>query len=129
MAQVLPRLSSRTCSRRSFRGTARATAPKAAFELRRIEEGTGSAHGALKRTRLCRFDGVDVETPVYDGGLLRAGDTFDGPAIIEETTTTVVVPSRYRCAVDPYRNYVLTRTAAAEADLAAPTVALAGGRA
>lgn len=107
----------------------RATAPKAAFELRRIEDGTGEPDAALKRRRVCRFDGVDVETPVYDGALLRAGDTFDGPAIIEETTTTVVVPSRYRCAVDPYRNYVLSRTATAEADLGAPTVALAGGRA
>ncbi|HEY3522486.1 MAG TPA: hydantoinase/oxoprolinase family protein [Candidatus Limnocylindrales bacterium] len=107
----------------------RATAPKAPFELRRIEEGSGAADGARKRTRVCRFDGADVETPVYDGGLLRAGNTFDGPAIIEETTTTVVVPSRYRCTVDAYRNYVLTRTAPTEAAPEAPTVALAGGRA
>jgi N-methylhydantoinase A len=107
----------------------RATAPKAPFELRRIETGTGSAEGALKRTRTCRFDGLDVETPVYDGALLRAGDAFDGPAIIEETTTTVVVPARYRCAVDAYRNYVLTRTVPVENRSPEVAGALAGGRA
>ena len=36
-----------------------------------------------------------METPVYDGALLRAGNRFPGPALIEETTTTVVVPPRY----------------------------------
>jgi N-methylhydantoinase A/oxoprolinase/acetone carboxylase beta subunit len=32
-----------------------------------------------------------------------------GPAIIEETTTTVVIPEAYVCLVDKYKNYVLTR--------------------
>lgn len=91
----------------------RATTPKAPFELRRIEAGDGDAGRALKRTRTCRFDRRDVETPVYDGALLRAGDRFAGPAIVEETTTTVVVPPRYSCQVDEFRNYVLTRREAA----------------
>ena len=34
---------------------------------------------------------------------------FHGPAMIEEATTTVVVPSRYAVKVDEYRNYVMTR--------------------
>ena len=32
------------------------------------------------------------------------------PAIIEETTTTVVIPATFVCSVDKYKNYVLTRT-------------------
>ena len=32
-----------------------------------------------------------LETPVYEGAALRAGDAIAGPAIIEEPTTTVVV--------------------------------------
>jgi len=87
----------------------RATTPKSPFELRRIEGGGGDASRAIKRTRVCRFQGDDLETPVYDGGILRAGDRFSGPAIIEETTTTVVIPPRYTCEVDEYKNYVLTR--------------------
>lgn len=87
----------------------RATTPKAAFELRRLGRGDGDASGAAKRLRTCRFDGRDIETQVYDGAALRAGDRFEGPAIIEETTTTVIVPMRYSCEVDEFRNYVLTR--------------------
>ena len=32
-----------------------------------------------------------------------------GPAIIEEKTTTVVIPEGFTCLVDPYRNYVLRK--------------------
>jgi N-methylhydantoinase A len=87
----------------------RATTPKAPFELSRIAPGTGDPSGALKRRRTVWWDGSAVDTPVYDGAALRAGDRFDGPAVIEETTTTVVIPPRYRAEVDPFKNYVLTR--------------------
>jgi N-methylhydantoinase A len=97
----------------------RATAPKAPFAMRRLEPGDGDAARAVKRRRSSRFDGRDADVPVYDGELLRAGDTFEGPAIVEESTTTVVVPARYSCAVDEDRNYVLTRRAAT-LDAAAP---------
>ena len=40
---------------------------------------------------------------------MLAGNVISGPAIIEETTTTVVVPNAYVCSVDKYKNYVLTR--------------------
>jgi N-methylhydantoinase A len=102
----------------------RATTPKAPFELNRIEPGTGDASGALKRRRAAWWDGSAVDTPVYDGAALRAGDRFAGPAIIEEATTTVVVPPRFGVEVDPYRNYVLTRGAATAG--AARTESLSG---
>lgn len=101
----------------------RATTPKAPFELSRIETGRGDSSAAVKRHRVVWWDGTPAETPVYDGSLLRAGDTFDGPAIVEETTTTVVVPPRYSVEVDPYKNYVMTR---ATADAAEPASRFAG---
>jgi N-methylhydantoinase A len=89
----------------------RATTPRATFDLQRIAaDGTDGA-AALKRRRAAWFDGTAIDTPVYDGALLRAGDAFHGPALIEEATTTVVVPTRYSLAVDEYRDYVLTRDA------------------
>ena len=94
----------------------RATIPKAAFELTRIAEGAEDSREALKRTRHAWFDGNEVEVPVYDGELLRAGNRFRGPALIEETTTTVVVPPRYEVTVDPWKNYVLRRDTAATAE-------------
>jgi N-methylhydantoinase A/oxoprolinase/acetone carboxylase beta subunit len=38
-----------------------------------------------------------------------AGNVITGPAIIEETTTTVVIPEAFVCSVDKYKNYILTR--------------------
>ena len=87
----------------------RATAPRAPFHLRQIEEGGPDGASAIKRRRRCWFDGQEVDTPVYDGARLLAGARFSGPAIIEETTTTVVVPARFDCAVDQWKNYLLTR--------------------
>lgn len=87
----------------------RATTPKAPFDMRRIESGGPDASGAVKRTRRAWFDGAPVEATVYDGARLAAGNEFHGPAMIEEATTTVVVPSRYAVRVDDYRNYVMTR--------------------
>jgi N-methylhydantoinase A len=102
----------------------RATIPKAAFELTRIGEGSEDAGAALKRTRHAWFDETEVEVRVYDGALLRAGNRFPGPALIEETTTTVVVPPRYAVTVDSFKNYVLRRDTAAttEGELAAAFV-------
>jgi N-methylhydantoinase A len=87
----------------------RATAPRAPFRLRELGRGASDSAPALKRRRSCRFDGREVDTPVYDGAQLLAGCRFAGPAIIEETTTTVVVPVTYVCTVDQWKNYLLTR--------------------
>ena len=87
----------------------RATAARAPFRLREISRvGPDGAIG-LKRRRSCWFDGREVDTPVYDGMQLLAGCRFSGPAIIEETTTTVVIPASFTCTVDQWKNYLLTR--------------------
>ena len=87
----------------------KATVKKARFELREAEEGSPDAAPAQKSTRECIFNGVPVETPVYDGSLLRAGNRFEGPGIVEEAKTTVVVPEAFVCEVDRQHGYVLTR--------------------
>jgi N-methylhydantoinase A len=87
----------------------KASTPAAPFALPQVEQGAADPIGALKRRRSCRFDGRDVDTPVYDGEKVLAGNVITGPAIVEETTTTVVIPAAYVCSVDKYKNYVLTR--------------------
>jgi N-methylhydantoinase A len=87
----------------------RATAPRAPFHLRQIDAGGPDGASAIKRRRRCWFEGREIDTPVYDGTRLLAGARFSGPAIIEETTTTVVIPARFECAVDQWKNYLLTR--------------------
>jgi N-methylhydantoinase A len=87
----------------------KATTPKAPFTLTQVGKGKRNPISALKRRRTCRFDGRDVNTPVYDGEKVLAGHVIEGPAIVEETTTTVVIPRKFVCSVDKYKNYVLTR--------------------
>lgn len=87
----------------------RATVPRAPFHLRQIGAGGADATGAVKRRRRCWFGGEEVDAPVYDGARLLAGARFSGPAIIEEATTTVVIPASFDCDVDQWKNYLLTR--------------------
>ncbi|WP_293857450.1 hydantoinase B/oxoprolinase family protein [uncultured Alsobacter sp.] len=55
--------------------------------------GGGDASAKQKSVRTAWFDGRAVETPVYDRYALVPGDSFPGPAIIEEReATTVVLP-------------------------------------
>lgn len=85
----------------------KASAPKAPFTLKKIGAGGKDASAALKRRRSCIFAGKQVDTPIYDGERLLAGNVIDGPAIIEERTTTVLIPGGFRCTVDELKNYVL----------------------
>jgi N-methylhydantoinase A len=88
----------------------KATTPNAPFTLQQVPKGDADPKSALKRRRTCRFNGRDIDTPIYDGEKVIAGNVISGPAIIEETTTTVVIPEAYVCSVDKYKNYILTRS-------------------
>jgi N-methylhydantoinase A len=88
----------------------KATTPNAPFALPQVAKGDADPKPAFKRRRTCRFNGRDVDTPIYDGEKVLAGNVISGPAIIEETTTTVVIPEAYACSVDKYKNYILTRS-------------------
>jgi N-methylhydantoinase A len=87
----------------------RASAAKAPFHLSQVGEGTQDPSAALKRHRPCWFNGERVTTPVYDGTKLLGGNVIRGPAVIEEPTTTVVIPSSFSCSLVPRKIYVLTR--------------------
>lgn len=88
----------------------KAVVRRAELKLGVIPQGTESAAAALKRKRPCFFKGYGgyMDTPVYDGDKLQAGNIIQGPALIEEKTTTVVIPQIFTCKVDTYRNYILT---------------------
>jgi N-methylhydantoinase A len=88
----------------------KATTPNAPFALPQVAKGGADPKAALKRRRTCRFNGRDIDTPIYDGEKVLAGNVISGPAIIEETTTTVVIPEAYVCSVDKYKNYILTQS-------------------
>ncbi len=44
---------------------------------------------------------------VYDGHRMRFGNRVEGPAMIEQVTTAILVSDRYDCVVDQYGSFVL----------------------
>jgi N-methylhydantoinase A len=60
-----------------------------------------------RATRDVFFGGAWLPTPIYVGGALPAGTVIDGPAIIEEPTSTLVVPTGSTATVSDLDNYLL----------------------
>ena len=89
----------------------KATARQEPLKLAESVQAGGNADQAIKRRRpvLWNLGRAYEDTPVYDGTRLACGHRVEGPAIIEETLTTVVIPASYVCAVDSVKNYILTR--------------------
>lgn len=65
------------------------------------------ASASIKTTRNMYWDGEWLTTEVYDGPAMGRGNTLVGPAIIEEPTTTIVVPPNWQVTCDRFSNYVL----------------------
>jgi N-methylhydantoinase A len=67
---------------------------------------------ALRLRRPAWFDGRFVQTPVYDGDALGAGHRIEGPAIVEERFTTIVVYPGQVAELDRQGNYAIEVPAA-----------------
>jgi N-methylhydantoinase A len=74
-----------------------------------LPRGKADAKAAFKRKRRCLFGKDRIDTPCYDGARLLAGNVIQGPAIIEEEATTVVIPGTFVCTVDKSGSYLLKR--------------------
>ncbi len=61
----------------------------------------GAAKQAHKGSRLAWFEGLSsaVETAVYDRDGLTSGERFEGPAIVEQSDTTTLVPPGWQALV------------------------------
>ena len=70
-----------------------------------VRGGDGAA--ALRGEKLIYFDGGWVRARVFDREKLRAGDSFEGPALVTEYTSATVVPTGARVVVDGLRNLVI----------------------
>jgi N-methylhydantoinase A len=82
-----------------------ASGPRPELKLRTLRESR-PAEAALKGHRLVYFPdwGERRPTPVYDRYALAPNTRFDGPAIVEERESTVVVGPRATVTVDEFRN-------------------------
>jgi N-methylhydantoinase A len=77
--------------------------------LREVAAGTGS-ETARAGTRRVFFDDW-VEATVYDRARLGAGDVVEGPAVLEEFSSTVPLHPGFTATVDPHGNLLIRRSA------------------
>jgi N-methylhydantoinase A len=86
-----------------------ATGPRPALDLRLTNAAVGAAATARKGSRDAWFPehGGYVETPVYDRYALAPGAKLDGPAIVEERESTLIIGPKGRARVDEQLNLVI----------------------
>lgn len=89
----------------NLRVSARGMTDKPRFE--RSEPGGEDPSAAKRATRRAFFDGEFKEVPVYDGLKLVNGNVVKGPAIVDQSTTTIVVPSDFDLLCDEFNNYLM----------------------
>ncbi|KAB1190530.1 hydantoinase/oxoprolinase family protein [Haloferax sp. MBLA0076] len=73
------------------------------------ELGDEDASHAQTGTHEVFFDDEYHETPIYDRTDLRPGNQLDGPAIIVEDDSTIVVQPNHEARIDEYENIEITR--------------------
>jgi N-methylhydantoinase A len=98
---------------RSVRVQAVGTTPKPPLQSHSV--AGGDLEGALRSRRPAWFEGEFKDTPVYDGDRLGAGQRIEGPAVIEERFTTIVLHPGDVAEVDAQANYRITLPEALEA--------------
>lgn len=85
-------------------GIARTTKPPIA-----ASPSEGAPGDARQAVRSVIFSGARHDCTVYERALLHAGETVDGPAIVEEAGSTTVLPPGWQCRVDALGNLHLSR--------------------
>ena len=74
-------------------------------------ENKGQKNDALKISRNLIFSekGNVLKTPVYDGNKLSPGNLIDGPAVVEEDTTTLVIENGWFLELHKSGTYIIKR--------------------
>ena len=81
-------------------------------KLREIGRAGGDVTAAQKATRPVYFRETTgmVECPIYDRYALGAEMTVEGPAVVEEVDSTIVIHSGYEASVDRFGNLLLRKS-------------------
>jgi N-methylhydantoinase A len=87
----------------------RAIGVRRPIELIKLPYVGKDVSAALKRKRQVYFKdlGGFIETSCYDASQLKHGNVIEGPGIVEDATTTIVVPKGAELTVDAYHNYTI----------------------
>jgi len=80
---------------------------KPARKEQAFESADASQHLKGKRDVFFEESRGFVSTSIYDGDAMRYGNIVEGPAIIEQRVTTIVVPPGARLEVAKYGDYIM----------------------
>ena len=83
--------------------------PDVSLEINSDGNDAKTATDTQKGSRQAYFpeSGGFTETPIYDRYLMKPGMTFDGPAIVEERESTVIIGPGSKCSIDEHYNLVI----------------------
>ncbi|MCC1491255.1 hydantoinase/oxoprolinase family protein [Cognatishimia sp. F0-27] len=84
------------------------TGKRPKFDLTTLAPEGGSVEAARKGTRRVHFGDAWHETAIYDRLALPIGATIDGPAILEQPDTTVLIEPELHGTVDRFGNTIIT---------------------
>ncbi len=80
----------------------------AGLQLTTVAKGDGAATPTGERPAYSPSRGEMIPFAVYDRETLRPGMKFDGPAIVEEVTSTTIVDGDGSVEIDDYGSLVVT---------------------
>jgi N-methylhydantoinase A len=89
----------------NLRVSARGVTDKPQFST--VEAGGEDPSAAKRGERSAYFEGEFVDVPVYDALRLVNGNVVTGPAIVDQPTTTIVVPPGFQLVCDHYNNFLM----------------------
>lgn len=73
------------------------------FQARSAQDGALRPH----ERRQVYFDGAFTDTPIYRINALRPGDSIDGPLVIEDPNSTVVILRGQTASIDKHKNILI----------------------
>jgi N-methylhydantoinase A len=77
--------------------------------FKRERPGPADPGRALIKEKSAYFSGRYYPTRVYERSLLKTGNRISGPALIFEYSATTAIPPGYACAVDAFRNLLISK--------------------
>ena len=83
--------------------------PNVQLNVKVIDDGAVTAADTQKGSRQAYFpeSGGFTDTPIYDRYRMKPGMAFDGPAIVEERESTVIIGPHAKCQIDKHFNLIV----------------------
>ena len=83
--------------------------PNVQLNVKVLDDGATTAADTQKGSRLAYFPESSgfTDTPIYDRYTMKPGMRFDGPAIVEERESTVIIGPNAQCHIDEHFSLIV----------------------